>query len=303
MPLPIVHHPAFVTDIGADHRFPMRKFGRLAEMLVEEGLVPAGGFSVPEPAPRAWLEAAHASRYVDWVLAANVPADIAREIGLPMTETLALRSRLASAGTALAARLALRHGIACSTAGGSHHARRAHGAGFCVFNDVAVAIRALQSAGEIRTALVVDLDVHQGDGTADIFAGNSTVATFSMHSRSNYPIRKIPSDVDIGLADRADDAAYLAALREVLPALVDRTAPDIVFYNAGVDPHRDDRIGRLALSGAGIAARDGFVIETVRDRSIPLAGVIGGGYQDDIDALADRHATLHRTAAAYLARA
>ena len=303
MALPIVHHPAFVADISADHRFPMRKFGRLAEILIADGLATAGTFNAPEPAARERLEAVHAPAYVGQVLAAAVPADIEREIGLPMNETVALRARLACAGTTLAGRLALRHGIACSTAGGSHHARRAHGAGFCVFNDVAVAIRTLQLTGEIRTALVIDLDVHQGDGTAEIFAGDPSVTTFSMHSRSNYPIRKIASDMDIGLADRADDAAYLAALHEVLPPLVDRVSPDLVFYNAGVDPHRDDRLGRLALSDAGIAARDRFVIETIGKRTIPLAGVIGGGYQDDIDALANRHATLHRTATAYLAGA
>lgn len=300
MALPIVHHPAFTAVIPADHRFPMLKFRRLAEILVAEGIAAPGSFQVPQPAAPSWLRLVHAGEYIDQVLAAEVPAAIAREIGLPMDEGVALRARLASSGTVLTGRLALEFGLACNTAGGSHHARREHGAGFCVFNDVAVAVRVLQSEGRIANALVVDLDVHQGDGTAAIFRDDPTVATFSIHAEKNYPSRKVPSDLDIGLPDRTDDTAYLAALAGSLPAILDARRPDIVFYNAGVDPHRDDRLGRLSLTDEGLAARDRFVIGTVRSRSIPLACVIGGGYQDDIDALASRHATLHRTASAFV---
>jgi acetoin utilization deacetylase AcuC-like enzyme len=297
MPLPIIHHPAFAAIIPGDHRFPMGKFGRLAEILVADGL--AGPFVEPEAAPREWLERVHDRAYVRQVFACGVAPEIEREIGLPVVEAVARRARFAVGGTILTARLALRSGIACNTAGGGHHARRDRGAGFCVFNDVAVAIRTLQAEGLIANALVIDLDVHQGDGTAAIFAGDPTVTTFSMHSEKNYPLRKVPSNLDIALADETGDEAYLRALANALPHLLDGAAPDIVFYNAGVDPHRDDRLGRLALSDAGLAARDRLVIEAVRARSIPFAGVIGGGYQDDIDALARRHTTLHRTAAAF----
>ncbi|MEP5622843.1 MAG: histone deacetylase, partial [Hyphomicrobiales bacterium] len=188
------------------------------------------------------------------------------------------------------------HGIACNTAGGSHHARRAHGAGFCVFNDVAVAIKVMQADGAIRKALVIDLDVHQGDGTADIFSGDPDVFTFSMHSQKNYPVRKVPSHLDIGLADGMEDDAYIEALNQVLPELMSREAWDIVFFNAGVDPYQNDRLGRLSLTREGLFRRDQAIIQTVRNAGIPLAGVLGGGYSTDIDELADRHVTLHRVA-------
>jgi acetoin utilization deacetylase AcuC-like enzyme len=299
MALPIVHHPGFTVDFPAGHPLPIGKYRRLGEILVRDGIAAAGTFHVPEPASRSSIELVHDPVYVGQVLTAAVPDDIAKQIGLPMTEALARRACAASGGTILTARLALRFGIACNTAGGSHHARREHGAGFCVFNDVAIAIRVLQREGLIRSALVIDLDVHQGDGTASIFAGDPTVTTYSVHSANNYPIRKVPSDVDVPLPDRADDTAYLSALAETLPPLLERTAPDIVFYNAGVDPHRDDRLGRLSLSDQGLLARDRTVIGTICRRGIPLAGVTGGGYQDDIEALAARHATLHRVASEF----
>lgn len=281
----------------AGHRFPMNKFRRLAEVLVEEGIVAPGGYRQPVPAPAEWLALAHERSYVDQVLSGAVPPGIAREIGLPMSESVALRARCATAGTVLTATLALEHGIACNTAGGSHHARHAHGAGFCVFNDVAVAIRVLAADGAIRRAMVVDLDVHQGDGTAEIFAGSSSVFTLSMHARRNYPVRKVASSLDIALEDGAGDADYLDALGRALPQALQAFRPDIVFYNAGVDPHEEDRLGRLSLSDEGLEARDRYVIATVRRSGIPLAGVIGGGYLEDIDRLARRHATLHRVAA------
>jgi acetoin utilization deacetylase AcuC-like enzyme len=295
MPLPIVHSPRYDAELPADHRFPMGKFRRLAAYLVDEGLVP-DGFHVPAPAPAEWIALAHRREYVDQVLAAGVPAAIAREIGFPMTPAVALRARTASAGTVMTARLALEHGLACNTAGGSHHARTAQGAGFCVFNDVAVAIRVLQADRMIERALVIDLDVHQGDGTADIFAGDPSVFTVSAHAEKNYPVRKIPSNLDIGLPDHTGDDAYLDAVRGPIERAIDHVRPDMVFYNAGVDPHRDDRLGRLALTDAGLAARDGFVIGAVRAAGLPLACVIGGGYDEDLDRLVARHAILHRTA-------
>ncbi len=297
MPLPIVHHAAYTADIPADHRFPMGKYRRLTALLTDAGLVP-DGFVTPEPASAAELALAHDRRYVDQVLSLAVPKPIEREIGLPMNETVMRRAAAATGGTITAARLALAHGLACNTAGGSHHARSDQGAGFCTFNDVAVAIRVLLSERRIETALVVDCDVHQGDGTAEIFKGDATVTTLSLHAERNYPVRKRASSIDIGFEDETGDADYLGALAGVLPELVGRLAPDIVFYNAGVDPHRDDRLGRLALSDDGLLARDRFVISEVRRRKVPLVGVIGGGYGADVEAIAARHALLFKAASA-----
>ena len=298
MTLPIVHHPAYCADLPANHRFPMDKFRAVAEVIRREGLLDGQAFFRPRPAPFEWVALAHDPVYVDQVFNGQVPDRVAREIGFPMRADIALRARCATGGTVLTGYLALEHGIACNTAGGSHHARRAHGAGFCVFNDVAVAIRVLQADGAIRKALVIDLDVHQGDGTADIFQGDPDVFTFSMHSQKNYPVRKVPSSLDIGLADATGDEAYLDTLAGTLPELLAREAWDLVFYNAGVDPYGDDRLGRLALTRAGLQRRDRYVLETVRAAGIPAAGVLGGGYSDDIDELADRHAILHRSARA-----
>jgi len=296
MMLPVVHNPHYHAPLPHGHRFPMGKFGALARVLSELGFSP---FHTPAPAPANWIALAHERAYVDAVLGAAVPDRIVREIGFPMTERVALRARTACAGTTLTARLALEHGIACNTAGGSHHARAEQGAGFCVFNDVAVAIRVLQADGAIGRALVIDCDVHQGDGTARIFAGDPSVATVSIHAGSNYPVRKAASTIDVALADGTEDAAYIATLDATLERAL-ALPTDIVFYNAGVDPHREDRLGRLALTDAGLAARDRRVIAAVRAKGLPLAGVLGGGYSADVDRLARRHALLHLSAAAAL---
>ncbi|MEM9221533.1 MAG: histone deacetylase [Pseudomonadota bacterium] len=290
--LPVVHNPNYQAPLPPGHRFPMQKFGAVARVLTEMGFAP---FHEPSPAPASWIALAHDQAYVDQVLSAAVPEKVVREIGFPMTDRVALRARTACAGTTLTARLALEWGISCNTAGGSHHARAEQGAGFCVFNDVAVAIRVLQADGAIRRALVFDCDVHQGDGTAFIFDGDPTVATVSMHASSNYPARKAASTIDVALADGVEDDDYLARLDETLERALAIPA-DIVFYNAGVDPHRDDRLGRLSLTDRGLAERDRRVIDAVRRRGLPLAGVLGGGYADDVDALARRHALLHLSA-------
>jgi acetoin utilization deacetylase AcuC-like enzyme len=299
MPLPIVHHPDYDARFPAHHRFPMGKYGRLMEWLEGRGILARGELHVPSPAPFEWLSRAHHPLYVEQVVAAEVPLAVERAIGFPVDRAVSRRARLAAAGTVLAARLALRHGVACNTAGGSHHARRDGGAGFCTFNDVAVAAHALLAEGEAERILVVDLDVHQGDGTADIFAGDPRVFTLSVHAEKNYPARKIASDLDIGLGDRLADAAYLARLSEVLPFAAARARPDIVFYNAGVDPHEEDRLGRLSLTDAGLRRRERMVFEFFRARGIPVCGVIGGGYSLDIDALAGRHALLFEVAAEF----
>ncbi len=298
MPLPIVHHPAFDARFDPAHRFPMSKFSRLAEILVEDGLVAPGGWQVPVPAPAEWLRLAHCATYVDQVLNAAVPREIEKAIGFPVDERVSLRSRAACGGTVLTARLALDQGLACNTAGGSHHARREAGAGFSVFNDVAVAARVLLADREVSRVLVVDCDVHQGDGTARIFEDDERVFTLSIHAAKNYPSDKARSDLDVELPDGIGDAAYLDALTPALAQSFDASLPDIVFFNAGVDPHAEDRLGRLSLSDAGLMARDRAVIGFCREAGVPVACVLGGGYSRDIDALARRHSIVHRAASA-----
>jgi acetoin utilization deacetylase AcuC-like enzyme len=271
----------------------MPKFGRLFAYLGEAGLVLPDQVRRPEPAPRGWLELAHTPGYVTAVLEQRLDAEAERRLGLPVSQALALRSRCAVGGTVLAARLALEHGLACNTAGGSHHAHAAFGSGFCVFNDVAVAARTLLADGLIGKALVVDLDVHQGDGTASILEHDPRVVTLSVHCRTNFPARKQQSDLDIALDPGTGDELYLAMLEALLPPLLERVRPDLVFYNAGVDPHESDRLGRLALTDLGLKAREAFVLRTCLDRGLPLACVVGGGYSSDIEELVRRHAVLH----------
>lgn len=293
---PIVYHPAYSPEFPAGHRFPMQKYARLAEVLGEEGLIGPEGLHTPEAASFELLAAVHEPVYVREVLDLTVPSKVERVIGLPMTRGVSDRSRMEVGGTLLAAQLALRYGLACNTAGGSHHAGPTKGAGFCVFNDIAVVCRAMIDAGEIEQVLVVDLDVHQGDGTAFIFEDEPRVFTFSMQGEKNYPVRRGPSDLDIDLPDGTGDELYMTELRATLPGLLERVAPDLVFYIAGVDPHVSDRLGRLALSDEGLLERDSYVLETCLPMA-PVVGVTGGGYDLDIYKLARRHATLHRAAA------
>jgi acetoin utilization deacetylase AcuC-like enzyme len=297
MPLPIVHHPDYDAQFPAHHRFPMGKYRFLMDALARRGMAGDAHLRTPAPPQPSWLKLAHAPAYVDQVLACAVPVALEKEIGFPVSERVSRRAQMAVAGTVLAARLALAHGLACNTAGGSHHARRAHGAGFCTFNDVGVAAALLLAEGAIRRVLVVDLDVHQGDGTAEIFRDEPRVFTFSMHARSNYPLTKIPSDLDLALPDAMQDEAYLERLAAMLPVLAEYSRPDLVFYNAGVDPHREDRLGKLALSDEGLRLRDRMVLAFFRARGVPVCGVIGGGYSNDVPALAERHAILFEEAA------
>ena len=270
------------------------------EVLREESIATTDNTFEPVPAPASWLNLAHDQAYVDQILNNSVDRKIEREIGFPINSSVGLRARCATSGSVLTGRLALEHGLALNTAGGSHHARFEQGAGFCVFNDVAVAVRVLQAEGLVRKVLIIDLDVHQGDGTARIFEGDDDVFTLSLHGEKNYPDEKAVSNLDIGLPDGTTDEPYLKKVREVLPNLLEQGQPDIVYYNAGIDPHVEDRLGRLALTDEGLLARDTFVIDEVRRRGIPLAGVIGGGYMTDIDRLAYRHSTIHRAAKAFL---
>ncbi len=230
--LRIVHHPDYLVPLKPGHRFPMSKYGYLREALVARGLLAAAGHLQPSPASAAQVALAHDRAYVERVFGQTLDAHEVRRIGLPASEMVARRARLASAGTLLAAWLALEHGLALNAAGGSHHAGPEGGAGFCVFNDVAVAVRNLAAQGVPGPVLVIDADVHQGDGTARIFADDPRVFTFSIHAEKNFPARKAVSDLDIALADGTGDAGYLEAFRDGLARALAAARPRIVFYNA-----------------------------------------------------------------------
>ncbi|MBW3097451.1 histone deacetylase [Pseudohoeflea sp. DP4N28-3] len=277
----------------------MGKYSHIRTLILDRGLAQPETLLEPVAAPRSWLELAHAPRYVDQVLSCTVPASIAREIGFEVTEQVARRARLASAGTVLAARLAMDCGVACNAAGGSHHARYDSGAGFCVFNDVAVAARLLLAEGMVSRVLVIDLDVHQGDGTALLCADEPRIRTVSMHAERNYPARKQLSSLDFDLPDGLGDSAYLDVLGRVLPQTLAGFEPDIVFYNAGVDPHASDRLGRLCLSDHGLRQRDHAVFAFYRQRQIPVVSVMGGGYGFDAMAVAERHLITFEVAAEF----
>ncbi|MEX2520798.1 MAG: histone deacetylase [Paracoccaceae bacterium] len=293
---PIVFHPDYETPLKAGHSFPMSKYGYLRRLLADGGLMPPGAFFAPVEASSAVIGLVHDSAYVERVITLSLAPEEVRRIGLPATAQLARRVRLSSAGTLLAARLALEHGLALNAAGGSHHAARAYGSGYCVFNDVAVAASALLAEGVIRRAIVLDLDVHQGDGTAHIFADDPRVFTVSIHAAKNFPARKARSDIDAPLPDGAEDDAYIAALDEVLERLEDQRA-DIIFFNAGVDVVAGDRLGRLALSAAGLRRRDARTLSWARARGAPIVGVLGGGYGPDPAMVAARHLALFEEAA------
>ncbi len=278
------------------HRFPMGKFGAIHRYLENQGLLDSTNRFMPTPLEPEILAGVHDADYVKSVLEIRLTKNEERRLGLPLTTGVARRSRAANGGTLLAAMLALEHGVACNLAGGSHHAFRSFGSGFCVFNDVAVTATHLLKTGEIKRAMIVDLDVHQGDGTASMLQHETRLFTLSLHCRTNFPVRKQRSDWDVALEPDLDDRAYLDALDGALGACLERMAPerpDLIFYNAGVDPHKDDRLGRLALSDHGLAERDRMVLSRFAELAIPVICVVGGGYDHDVERLAARHAILH----------
>ena len=266
----------------------MRKYTLVADLLRGQGHT----LIRPELASPEALEIVHSPDYVSRVLTSSLDRKEARKIGFEMTPAIARRACTAVGGTLHAAKFAMAAGAAVNLAGGSHHAEADSGAGFCVFNDVAVAAEIMLGVEGISRILVIDLDVHQGDGTARIFAGREEVFTLSVHCADNWPIEKPPSDLDVGLPQGTPDAIYLTTLRQVLEQAFALAAPDFVFYNAGVDPHIDDKLGKLALSDGGLAARDRQVAEACQARNVPVCGVLGGGYSKDPMAVAKRHLIL-----------
>lgn len=293
--LRLVHHPAYVWPVADGTAFPWNKYGLLMKALEEWG----GPLEVhaPEPMPREWIAAMHDAAYVAEVIELRVPREKERRIGFPVTGQVAARAQLVPGGTWLAATLAMRHGFAANGAGGSHHALTDSGAGYCVFNDLAIAAHRLVTEGMAQRVLIVDGDVHQGDGTAILTAGRPGIATYSIHAEKNFPARKARSTCDVALPDGTGDDAYLAALADSLPRLIDAFRPDLILYQAGVDPHADDKLGRLGLSDEGLARRDRFVAAEALRIGAPLAAALGGGYGADRMAVARRHAATLTTLA------
>ena len=283
-----VHHVDYMAPPPERGSFKFDKYQLVMMLLRDSGA--ALTEHAPDPCPRQWLEAVHDPAYVEQVLTQTVPREKERRIGFPVTPHIAARVQHTNGGTWLAAQLAMQHGYAANSAAGSHHALHDTGAGYCVFNDLAVSANRLIASGDARRILVVDLDVHQGDGTASLTAGREDIVTFSMHADKNFPVRKARSDLDVALPDGMEDAAYLDTLATHLPTLLGTIRPDIVLYQAGVAPHRDDRLGRLALSDDGLAARDRYVVAQARQRGIPVASALGGGYGTDQRKVAQRHA-------------
>ena len=286
--LHVVHHADYMAPQPERGSFRFDKYYLVMEALRESGA--AITEHAPDPMPREWLEAVHDPAYVDEVFRAQVPRDKERRIGFPVTKRIRDRVRHTNGGTYLAALLAKQHGYAANSAAGSHHALADSGAGYCVFNDLAVASHRLIAEGHARRILIVDLDVHQGDGTASLTAGRADIFTLSLHAEKNFPVRKARSSRDVALPDGIGDGAYLAELERHLPEAMEQFVPDLVLYQAGVDPHVGDKLGRLALSDAGLEARDRFVVRQARMRGIPVASALGGGYGDDQREVAQRHA-------------
>jgi acetoin utilization deacetylase AcuC-like enzyme len=297
MELPVINHEDYFAKIGDDHKFPINKFGELANYLLKKKII--NHFHKPYPCSVKTLKGAHSQTYIRNIINKSLDQNGVKKIGFPLVDSVVKRSLVATGGTVLASKLALEYRIACNTAGGSHHANFDGGAGYCVFNDVAVAANYLLNKGLVKKILIVDLDVHQGNGNSDIFENNKNVFTFSMHSKSNYPAKKSKSDLDIELEDNTEDQKYIETLKDSIQ-LLNKKKFDFVFYIAGVDVHFNDRLGKLKLSDDGIKKREEIVIGNFFSKKIPICGVLGGGYNKNFDKLVELHSILHETCAKYI---
>jgi acetoin utilization deacetylase AcuC-like enzyme len=296
----IFYHDHFVLPLPPNHRFPMEKYALLRQRVVATRLLPPGDLAIPAPASDADLCRAHTPGYVERVKQGALSRQEIRRIGFPWSPALVERSRRSVGSTIAAGPAALEEGVAANLAGGTHHAGPDWGQGFCVFNDAAVAARAWQAAGLVRRVLIVDCDVHQGNGTAAICRGDDTIFTFSIHGARNFPFHKEPGDLDIGLEDGAGDEAYLAALEPGLEQALALARADIAIYLAGADPHEGDRLGRLALSKVGLAARDRLVFDACRCGGLPVVLTMAGGYGRDVNDTVDIHFATVQLAASYV---
>lgn len=297
MPLPLIYHEDYSPPFPAGHRFPMAKFRLLKEQLLASGITREEQLLRPAIYPPEVLALAHCPAYIERFMNGTLGREEQRRLGLPWSEALARRTVRAVGGSLLAAEQALEHGIACHLAGGTHHAHYDFPSGFCVFNDAAIVSRYLLNSQRVAQVLIVDCDVHQGDGTARLLADTPQAFTLSLHCAKNFPARKAQSDWDIELPNGLGDDEYLRILGDALDVLLPRLQPDLVLYIAGVDVHADDALGYLQLSDGGIAARDRLVLERCLERDIPVTGLLGGGYDPDPAKVAARHALLHRSAA------
>lgn len=287
---------AFPLPLPAGHRFPIEKYALLRQRVVASGIVTAEDIAVPDPIADSALRAVHDAAYVDAVLAGTLSPEAERRIGFPWSSDMVERSRRSAGATVAAADAALAGGLGITLAGGTHHAMAARGEGYCVFNDVAVAARALRSARRVRRVLVIDCDVHQGNGTAALFRDDATVFTFDMYGARNYPFEKVAPDLAIPLPDGTGDDGYLEALTHGLRDAFARAKPDIVFYVSGADPYEGDRLGRLALTRRGLGERDRTVFAACRGAGVPTVVTMAGGYAATITDTVEIH--LHTVATA-----
>jgi acetoin utilization deacetylase AcuC-like enzyme len=294
--LKIAWSSIYAHPLPDGHRFPMEKYNLIPEQLLYEGTVCEDNFFEPVPLPEQWITQTHSPEY--WHKLSHqllTPSEV-RKTGFPMSPELVAREVIIMQGTLQSALYALEFGVSCNIAGGTHHAFTDRGEGFCLLNDIAIAANYLLATQQARKILVIDLDVHQGNGTAQIFQQNSSVFTFSMHGASNYPMHKEQSDLDIALPDQTEDAAYLKLLQYHLPQIIDNFQPDFVFFQSGVDVLKTDALGRLALSTEGCYARDKYVLETCQKNKIPVAISMGGGYSPRIADIVEAHANTYRLA-------
>ncbi len=295
----IFYTDQFVLPLPDGHRFPMRKYAMLREKVEAANLSRGQPLRVPQAASDELILRAHDAAYLQRVVSGTLADDEIRRIGFPWTEQMVERSRRSCGATVEACRAALQQGAAVSLAGGTHHAFRSHGAGYCVFNDAAIAALAMQFEGRAKRILIVDCDVHQGDGTAAILADDSSVFTFSIHAAKNFPFRKAESDLDVALPDGCNDEMYLSALHDGLCHSLSASRPDLAIYLAGADPFEGDRLGRLFLSKGGLDRRDQMLFAMCADMAVPVATVMAGGYARCIEDTVDIHFnTVHRAAAA-----
>jgi acetoin utilization deacetylase AcuC-like enzyme len=290
----------YAIPLPEGHRFPIAKYALLREAVVAEGVVPESHLHDPERVPIADVRRVHDTDYVERLTRGTMPAAEQRALGFPWSEALMERSFRAAGGTLEAATHALTAGIAMNLAGGTHHAFASHGEGFCVLNDVAIAVRALRARGLVQRAAIVDLDVHQGNGTHALFAADDATFTFSMHGRRNYPFRKIAGRLDVELEDGTGDDEYLELLDRSLPGVLSRARPDLAFLLAGADPHEGDTLGRLRLTFDGLMRRDAMVLDACRQIGLPVAIVVAGGYGRDIHDSVRVHVNTARVARSFL---
>ncbi len=295
MPLHLWSSAAYAIPLPEGHRFPMAKYGLLRDGVSQEGLVDAERMHDPDRVSVEDLLRVHTAAYINDIALGTLPPAAQRRIGMPWSEQFVERAFRVVRGTCEASDAALQHGVAMNLAGGTHHAFADFGEGFCTFNDVAVAVRRLQFLNRVQRVAIVDLDVHQGNGTHAIFAGDTNVYTFSMHGAKNFPFRKVPGTLDVELDDGCSDSAYLDLLGHYLPRVIREAAPDLVVYLAGADPHAGDKLGRLALSFDGLQRRDWMVMECCRAVGIPICVTIAGGYGRDVRDTVQVHLNTVRT--------